>query len=214
MLQIWQDGTLFESEPFVHVPASWRRLNDIAFSGEGEPTTCPRFEEAVNAIWQIREEAELESVKLVLITNATSLNRPQVQRGIQQMQAGAHEIWAKLDAGTNASYLAINRAHVPYARILKNITQTACWCPLIIQSLFLRRCGKPPDDNEILAYSARLNEVQAGGGKILNVQLYTLARPAPATWASALSDNELNRIAAMVSKWTGLTCEVFYGSVS
>jgi len=212
ILQSCQDGTLFESEPFASVPHSWRRLNDIAFSGDGEPTTCPLFEEAVNAVWQVREETGLEEVKLVLITNGTCLNRPTVQRSIRQMQAGAFEIWAKLDAGTNATYRAINRAHIPYARVLRNITQTACWCPLIIQSLFLRRSGKPPDDNEILAYSARLNEIQAHGGKILSLHLYTIARRARASWASALSDDELKRIATMVNKWTGLTCEVFYGN--
>lgn len=212
MLRSCQDGSLFASEPFSGVPEEWRRLNDIAFSGEGEPTTCPVFEEVVKMVWTVREELGLETVKMILITNAACLDRPRVQRSIRQMQKGAHEIWAKLDAGTDEAYQAINRTHVPMVRILRNITQTARTCPLYIQSLFLRRWGEPPVESEIQAYAERLNKVQARGGKILGVQLYTIARPAPTVWATALSNDELNRIAALVKDLTGLSCQPFYGT--
>jgi wyosine [tRNA(Phe)-imidazoG37] synthetase (radical SAM superfamily) len=212
MLRIYQDGTLFAREPFASAPPSWRALDNIAFSGEGEPTACPVFERAVEAAWQVREELGLETAKLVLITDAACLGRPGVRRGIRRMQEGAHEIWAKLDAGTQAYYRLVNRSKVPYARILKNIAQTARWCPLVIQSLFLRVSGEPPAQSEILAYAARLNEIQAQGGKILRLQLYTMARPAPVTWATALSDDELDRIAALVKELTGLPLEIFHGN--
>ena len=212
ILQLGRDGSLFALEPFSNVPQSWRRLNDIAFSGEGEPTTCPVFEEAVKTVWAVREELELGSVKMILITNAACLDRPRVQRGLKEMQAGAHEIWAKLDAGTDESYQAINRTHVPMARILRNITQTARTCPLYIQSLFLRRWGEPPKESEIRAYADRLNKIQARGGQLLGIQLYTIARPAPTVWATALSNEELNGTAALVRELTGLPCAVFYGT--
>ena len=166
MLQGYKDGSLFSLEPFASVPERWRKLNDIAFSGEGEPTTCPVFEEAVNAVGAVRDELGLKAVKMILITNAACLDRPRVQRGIRQMQAGAHEIWAKLDAGTDESYQAINRTHVPIARVLRNITQTARSCPLYIQSLFLRRWGEPPKESEIRAYAERLNKIKGREGKI------------------------------------------------
>jgi wyosine [tRNA(Phe)-imidazoG37] synthetase (radical SAM superfamily) len=165
MLRIYQDGTLFAREPFAQAPPSWRTLNDIAFSGDGEPTTCQVFEQAVEAAWHVRESLGLEKTKLVLITDAACLDRPGVQRGIRRMHEGEHEIWAKLDAGTSDYYQVVNRSRVPYARILRNIKETACWCPLIIQSLFLRVCDEPPSESEILAYAARLNEIQAYGGK-------------------------------------------------
>ena len=212
ILQLGRDGSLFALEPFSNVPQSWRRLNDIAFSGEGEPTTCPVFEEAVKTVWAVREELELGSVKMILITNAACLDRPRVQRGLKEMQAGAHEIWAKLDAGTDESYQAINRTHVPMARILRNITQTARTCPLYIQSLFLRRWGEPPKESEIRAYADRLNKIQARGGQLLGIQLYTIARPAPTVWATALSNEELSRLGALVKDLTGLSCQHFCGT--
>jgi len=212
MLRIFQDGTLFQREPFASAPESWRRLNDIAFSGDGEPTTCPVFEQAVEVAWEVRAEMGLEGAKLVLITDAACLDRPGVQRGLRRMQGGAHEIWAKLDAGTDEYYNVVNRSRIPFPRILKNITETARWCPLVIQSLFLRVFGAPPTEKEIHAYADRLREIQAAGGKILGLQLYTVARPTPMDWATALSNEELDRIAAQVKELTGLPRQLSYGA--
>src|SRR5207253_2876906 len=43
MLDLVATGGLFETERFRPTPPELRRLNDIAFSGDGEPTTCPKF---------------------------------------------------------------------------------------------------------------------------------------------------------------------------
>ncbi|MCE0482973.1 MAG: hypothetical protein LV479_01900 [Methylacidiphilales bacterium] len=211
MLRIHSDGTLFEREPFSAMPLTWRTLRDIAFSGEGEPTTCRFFEQAVEAAWRVREEMELPELKLVLITDAACLDRPGVVRGLRRMQKGAHEIWAKLDAGTPDYYHKINRSHVPFVWILRNIFKTASWCPLYLQSMFLRISGEPPDEAEVFAYCDRLNEMKESGGKILGLQLYTIARPPVMPWATALSDEELNRIGQQIHEETGLPYRVFYG---
>ena len=38
-LDLVETGELYREEPFSEVPEALRRLNDIAFSGDGEPTT-------------------------------------------------------------------------------------------------------------------------------------------------------------------------------
>src|ERR1700738_688622 len=43
VLALVQPGELFAIERFQGAPLALRRLNDIAFSGDGEPTTCPQF---------------------------------------------------------------------------------------------------------------------------------------------------------------------------
>lgn len=212
MLKRIFDGTLFSREPFASSPPSWHLLKDIAFSGDGEPTTYPAFDQAVDTVWYVRESLHLESIKLVLITNASCLDHPGVRRGIRRMQDGEHEIWAKLDAGTAEYYQVVNRSLVPYAQILSNIVATARWCPLIIQSLFVRISGEPPSEQEIIAYTDRLNEIREQGGKILGLQLYTMARPATVPWTAPLSFEEMNRIAAMVRDRTGLPHLVFHGN--
>jgi wyosine [tRNA(Phe)-imidazoG37] synthetase (radical SAM superfamily) len=212
LLTIWKTGALFEREPFASAPAEWRRLNDIAFSGDGEPTTCPVFLEAVRIADELRRTHATPETKLVLITDSACLDRPRVQEGLRLMQQGPHEIWAKLDAGTDAYYKTVNRTAIPLARILRNITETARWLPLIIQTLFLRVHGEPPTTAEIDAYCDRLAEIRTGGGQLLKLQLYTVARPTPESFATALTREELDRIAAHVHARTGLPFELAYGN--
>src|SRR5580704_16512260 len=49
LLDLVTSGELFENERFHSTPPVLRRLNDIAFSADGEPTTYPRFHEIVRA---------------------------------------------------------------------------------------------------------------------------------------------------------------------
>ena len=48
-LQLVASGDLFEHPQFQSIPAALRRLNDIAFSGDGEPTTYRNFDELMSA---------------------------------------------------------------------------------------------------------------------------------------------------------------------
>lgn len=212
MIKIYQSQELFQHEPFSSAPINWRRLNDIAFSGDGEPTTYPHFDQAVEIAWKARERFHLSEVKLVLITDAACLDRPVVKRGIERMVCGSHEIWAKLDAGTPAYFKLVNRTAISLDRIVKNITDTARQFPAWIQTLFLQIHGKPPSDEEITAYIHQLMTIQKNGGKILGIQIYTVARPTPEIWATALTNQELDAIASRVEKETNLKVERFYGT--
>ena len=49
MLELVTSGELFAHLRFRDTPADLRRLNDIAFSGDGEPTTYRDFDEIVAA---------------------------------------------------------------------------------------------------------------------------------------------------------------------
>lgn len=212
MVEIWKTGTLFQREPFASASEQWRRLNDIALSGNGEPTTCSVFKEAVELVSRIRDELTPPETKIVLITNATCLDRPNVQEGLRILQRGAHAVWAKLDAGTEAYYKQVNRSSVSLERVIRNITETSRWLPLIIQSLFLRIHGQPPSSTEVEAYCDRLKTIVQAGGQIQKLQLYTIARPTPETWATALSKEELDCIAATVGERLNLPQEVIYGA--
>ena len=103
------------------------------------------------------------------------------KRGLAIMDAHNGEVWAKLDAGTEEYFKLINRTHIPFARILKNIAECAKDRPVVIQSLFLKVRGVAPSDAEIGEYCRRLKEIDnispARSG-IKLVQVYTLARKA------------------------------------
>jgi wyosine [tRNA(Phe)-imidazoG37] synthetase (radical SAM superfamily) len=51
-------GQIYKTSKFIEVPPHNRRLNDIAFSGDGEPTTYKNFDELIEACARVKCEAE------------------------------------------------------------------------------------------------------------------------------------------------------------
>lgn len=204
-------GALFSEPEFAATPPTFRRLNDIAFSGDGEPTTCPQFADAVAMVAELKRARNLGGVKTVLITDACYLTRPAVVRGLEIMDGSHGEIWAKLDAGTEDYYRLINRPNYPLAHVVENIVHAARVRPVVIQSLFMRVHDAPPSDAEIDAYVGRLSEIVVGGGRLACVQVYTVARPPAQGYVTRLDDAEVARIADRVRDRTGLPVESFPG---
>ena len=193
-------GELWREERFEAVPESMRRINDIAFSGDGEPTLLADFDRAVQVAIEVREEMRRPDVKLVVITNATQLDQPQVQRALPTLKRKNGEIWAKLDAGTEAMFHAINH---PFPRftlrhVLENITAVARIMPVVVQTLFLRWDGHLPAATEVAAYVENLRRIVHAGGQIKLVQVHTIARTPACPQASALANDQLDAIADQV----------------
>lgn len=206
-----RDGTLFERPPFTRIPAPLKRVNDIAFSGDGEPTSYPRFYDAVRLAAGIRDAFALPGVKLVVITNASLFHRAAVKKTLAYLDAHHGEIWAKLDAGTEAYYHRIERTRVSFNRIVQNLIDAAQRRPLVIQSLFMRVHDAPPPPEEIAAYCDILRKVRAAEGGLKFVQLYTVARKPAETYVTPLSDEEMDALGQTVRKQTGVPVEVYYG---
>lgn len=69
-------------------PPEAQQLVDVAFSGNGEPTSAPEFAKAVERVGRVLQECGLlESVKLRLITNGSLMHRPVVRQGIAAIGA-------------------------------------------------------------------------------------------------------------------------------
>jgi wyosine [tRNA(Phe)-imidazoG37] synthetase (radical SAM superfamily) len=211
VLGLVASGKIFQTAKFKDTPKELQRLNDIAFSGDGEPTTYKNFDEIISSCAAVKREAGLDDVKMVLISNASMFHRPHVERGLEILDANNGEIWAKLDAGTAEYYQLIERTKIPFQRILDNITAAARARPLVLQSLFMRVNGDPPPPAEIDAYCARINEFQAAGGQIKLAQIYTVARPPAESFVSSLTNMEVDAIAEQVGRETGLPAECYYG---
>jgi wyosine [tRNA(Phe)-imidazoG37] synthetase (radical SAM superfamily) len=213
-LSLAASGAIYETDKFRHVPDHLRRLNDIAFSGDGEPTTFRNFDQLVEACAAVKRRHGLDDVKMVLITNASMFHRPHVARGLEVLDANQGEIWAKLEAGTEAYFKLIDRTPIPFRQILDNITAAAQVRPLVIQALFMRVSGEPPSHEELLAFCDRLREVRAAGGAISLVQVYTVARHPAESYVTPLTDDEVDAIVQFVTERTGLPAVAFYGATS
>ncbi len=211
-LELVASGKLYATEKFQATPAELRRLTDIAFSGDGEPTTHRNFDEIVAAVADLRDARQLATVPMVLITNASMFHRAHVQRALQLFDQRHGEVWAKLDAGTQEYYQLVNRAPFALEAILHNITDAARQRPLVIQTLFMRIEGQPPPRAEWQAYCQRLRDVTAAGGQLKLVQIYTIARTPAERFVTPLTDQEVDELVGFVRQETGLRVAGYYGA--
>ena len=213
-LRLVTSGEIFEHPKFRDTPRHLRRLNDVAFSGDGEPTTYQNFDELMQACADLKRRLSLDQVKMVLITNASMFHRPHVERGLAILDQNNGEIWAKLEAGTAEYFKLIDRTPIPFDQILRNITAAAKVRPLVIQALLMRVHGEPPSQHELEAFCDRLSEITAAGGKLKLIQVYTVARPPAESFVTPLADTEVDAITNLVITRTGLAAKSFYGSSS
>jgi wyosine [tRNA(Phe)-imidazoG37] synthetase (radical SAM superfamily) len=201
-------GRLREQSPYSHMPPELLRLRHVAISGDGEPTLCPCFRAAIETVVHVRATSRGPFFKIVLITNSSNLDAPEVQSGLRLFTL-QDEVWAKLDAGTQAQMNLLNKAEVPIEKILSNILVIARQRPVVIQSLFPALDGHAPSEQEIERYAHRLKELMDAGGRISLVQIYSATRPTVDPQCGHLPLQTLSRIAQTVRSRTGLNVEVF-----
>ena len=206
-----RSGEIWTHPQFASVPADRRRFNDIAFSGDGEPTSYKNFDEIIRRTADLKRSRGLDHVKLVLISNASLFHRPVVQRGMSILDENQGEVWAKLDAGTADYFEKVDRTRIPFQQVLDNLLLAAHVRPLVIQSLFMRLDGTPPGESEILEYCERLNTIKRHGGRLKLVQIYTVARRPAEDFVAPLAPEEVDAISETVRQRTGLTVESYYG---
>lgn len=192
------------AETYPGVPPEGRKLSDVALSGDGEPTIRREFGQVCQNLSDLRGkwlEAGGQAFKLVLITNATMLDRAGVVAGLEAMCANAGgEIWGKLDAGTEEFYQKVNVSKTPLSKVVANLGATAARFPLRIQTLFFELEGVLPDPQEIDAWLGRLEEITAVGRPV-GLQLHTVARrtsqagckPVPLEWLENLAKRVFDR---------------------
>ncbi len=202
-------GGIWSVPPFDRTPPELRRLNDIAFSGDGEPTAAAEFPAACRLADELLRWHGA-TAKIVVITNATLLHRPETAAALAFLDGVPSEVWAKLDAGTEDYYQRVDRSKVPLARVLDNLLAAGRARPIVIQSLFMRLEGVGPAPEELDAYCARLQELRAGGCRIALVQVYTTARATAESFVTPLPAAEVDAIAARV-RALGIAVEAYYG---
>jgi hypothetical protein len=156
----------------------------------------------------LRAIGRIRFCKFVLITNATNLNAPAVFEGIRLLTRH-DEVWAKLDAGTQAHMDCMNGAHLPIETVLEQILRLGRERDIVIQSLFARINGTAPGLAEIEAFATRLKHLAHGGAKIASVQIYSATRPAARGQVEHLPLQSLSEIARTVRRVAGMHAEVF-----
>jgi pyruvate-formate lyase-activating enzyme len=203
LLERVRGGDLWNTPPFDSAAPALRRVADVAFAGDGEPTTPPEFPAAARAARELRDR-EAPGVPLRLLTNATLFHKERVRAAL----ADFDELWCKLDAGTEAWFHRADGTRMPFRLVLDNLLLVARERPIVVQSLFPAFDGAGPDGDEIAAWVERLREIAEAGGRIALVQVYTVARRPADPRVSALSRGRLEAIAEQ-ARAAGLAAEAF-----
>ena len=202
------------------VPEGARRINDIALSGNGEPTSSAEFVRVIGLISRVRRDlapfdsaqdrlrpgsgqALPDTVKTVLITNGSLLYRNEVQQGLRDMAKINGEVWFKLDRASEAGMQRVNDIRISMDKVRGNLEAAIACCPTWLQTCWFALDGEPPsrqDEDDYLEFVAALLR---DGHKPQGVLLYSLARPsmqAEAPRLSALSEVQLRAFADRIVK--------------
>jgi wyosine [tRNA(Phe)-imidazoG37] synthetase (radical SAM superfamily) len=159
----------------TRVPAGARRLVDVAFSGNGEPTSAAEFADAVAlAERALAARGLARDVLIRLITNGSLLERKAVQAGIARIGAAGGEVWFKLDAATPAGLARINGTRVRLEAVARRLDRCAALAPTWVQTCLFRIDGEAPGEFDLEAY---LGLLAPRASALSGVHLYSLARP-------------------------------------
>jgi wyosine [tRNA(Phe)-imidazoG37] synthetase (radical SAM superfamily) len=187
------------------VPEDLRRLNDIAFSGNGEPTASPDFAAAVECVLnEVAKRTFHSPLKLVVISNGSFVTRDLIQSALKQLAAARGELWFKLDRGLMANRQHVNDVELSDHLVLERLKVVSSVIPVWLQTCLFREDGIPPPDNERQAYVDLVRQAIQHGTQLQGVMLYTLARPSlqpGAEHLSAMSEQEMQSWAQPLREW-------------
>jgi wyosine [tRNA(Phe)-imidazoG37] synthetase (radical SAM superfamily) len=167
-------GSFYDRE---EVADKYRVIKDIAISGNGEATTANEFDQVVNLIELVlKEYGLLGSIKCVLITNGSMVNRTEVKKGLEKLAKMNGEVWFKIDSATPTGIATINQVRGSNISTLKRLQIAAELCPTLIQTCFFSYKNEPPSETETNAYLQLLKATISREIPIKGVLLYGVER--------------------------------------
>ncbi len=190
------------------VPESERRIVDIAFSGNGEPTSAKEFGKAVTIVGHaLARHGLVGDVKLRLITNGSLVGQSRVRSGLALLGKLGGEVWFKIDALSPDTTFRINGVRLDTEKIRSRLRLCAGLATTWVQTCVIALDGATPTEEDIACYLNFLGEEK---DVIAGVLLYGLARPSSQPEAPRLGrlpPEWLEGLAARIEK-KGLTVRV------
>lgn len=186
------DGSFFKAEG---IPEKLQKIQDIAISGNGEPTTADEFEQVIEVIESVLNSLLLlNKTKCILITNGSLVNRDYVRKGLKKLALINGEVWFKIDSATSDGIDRINQISGTELSTLKRLDITANYCPTYIQTCVFTYEKKTPSEADKNAYIELLKEAINRKIPFKGVLLYGVERPSLLPEAS-------NKITKLPEKW-------------
>lgn len=180
------------------------RLDVITFSGNGEPTLHPQFDEIVEVVLALRDKYYPEA-KVSVLTNSTRIFDPKVAEALRKVDNNI----LKLDSAIESTMRLLDRPNSPeftVERVVEGLKQFSG--EGIIQTMLLRgeHNGERIDNTTEEEISALISAYQEIKPK--EVMLYSIDRKTPEEHLEKVSREELERITERV-KAAGINVQPF-----
>jgi len=180
----------------VLVEHSNQGIDNITFSGNGEPTLHPRFADLVDIAVALKSKY-CPTARLGVLTNSSTVTAAEVRSALDRLDFKI----MKLDAGDVATFQEINRPcpQVEYQTILEILESME---NVTLQTMFVDGEFQNIDERKITSWIERV-----GGIKSIKAQIYSLHRPSAASLLREVPAEKLVEIAARTEHATGVSVE-------
>ena len=171
----------------------------ITFSGNGEPTTHPQFDNIVSEVVKIRDRL-VPDIKITILSNSTTSGNPRISDALRKLDLR----FMKLDCGDERTFLRFNRpaAGITLSGIINDLASMNM--PIVVQTLMADGAGGNFNDRNLICYIEAISRI-----KPESVQLYSLDRPTPDGSLRSLSKEQLGSIAEIIVAETEVEIEIF-----
>jgi len=187
------------------------QLQDIALAGDGEPTSEKQLPQVLELLLNLKEEYQLPtSVKLILFTNGSGIDRKDLQQIYPRFFEAGGEVWFKLDYWDPQSLVLINRTKLKYENLIAKLRWFGKQYPVVLQSCFFQWQGQQFDEGIYAPYVELVRTLISEGIQLQKIQAYTLARKPAEADAYPWCDEEMDRLAILLRKKCDLPVELFY----
>ena len=174
-----------------------KEIDNITFSGNGEPTLHPQFKELVDIAKQLKEDC-FPKAKLGVLSNSSTVSIEEVRRALAKLDFRI----MKLDAGGLETARKINRPCkvVNYRAILNGLKSLE---KVTLQTMFVDGTIRNIGDGEVREWIERVGEIQP-----IKAQIYSLHRPPAEAFLREVPAERLREIAKRIEEATGVAVEV------
>jgi len=161
-----------------NVSHSLRAIQDIAISGNGEPTSLKGFDRVIELVGKVAfEMGVLPKSDFVLISNGSLISRPDVQASLKILNDYQGEVWFKLDSATESGRKLINDSKQTTEKLMHNLKISTRLCATSLQTCIINYLTEGEAKSEREAYIELLKDIKEQKIAIKTIMLYTLARP-------------------------------------